>query len=141
MQWSNLVHGDISVNTVIINPSKHEVSLMGGWWYSKKIGEKLTSMPMPTFKILPNSVIHDKIAKMEIVSEQIHALGRELLGNRYGNYIELSKVNKKFAEWATNPGTDSLYDEYDTWDTKTLNSIFGPRKFIKWDLKSEEVYK
>jgi hypothetical protein len=62
------------------------------------------------------------------------------MGNRYGSYLELSKVDNKLAEWLTNAGSDNIVEEYQKWDTEILQNIFGPRKFVKWDLKKEDVY-
>jgi hypothetical protein len=140
MQWAKLISNDISVNTVLIDPTVHRVYLLGGWWYSATIGNKIKSMPLQTYKILPHSIISEGKASMNIVSEQIHALGRELMGNRTGGYLELSKINEKFAQWLTNSGFDSILEEYKIWDTATLQSMFGVRKFIKWDLTADDVY-
>jgi hypothetical protein len=140
LNYNGIVHNDISINTVVIHPGNHALGLLGGWWYYTKIGDKLTAMPANTFNILPNSVIEDRIAKISIVTEQIHALGRQMMGNRYGSYLDLSKINNKLAEWLTNAGKDNIVEEYQTWDTEILSNIFGPRKFVKWDLKKEDVY-
>ena len=140
MEWAKLISNDISTDTILIDPMTHKVFLFGGWWHSTTVGKKIKSMPLHTYNILPHSIIANGIATMNIVSEQIHALGRQLVGNRTGGYLELSKINPSFAEWLTNGGKDSIIEEYKEWDGVTLQSILGERKFIKWDLKAEDIY-
>jgi hypothetical protein len=140
LQYNELVHCDIGINTILICPEDHTIALTGGWWYSYKEGDRLHSMPSATYNILPRSIVEDKKACYEMMGEQIHSLGRQLLGNRHGSFSELSKTNKNFAEWLTNAGQSDIIKEYQTWDKQILASIFGARKFVKWDLKKEDVF-
>jgi hypothetical protein len=71
---------------------------------------------------------------------QIRAIAREMLGARYGDNLAFSKANSKFVEYITGSGGDSVIDDFIHWDTEVVDYIFGPRKFIKWELKKEEVY-
>jgi hypothetical protein len=138
--YNNLVHCDLSLNTITINPEKHSIGIIGGWNYVYKENDTIKMLPKHTYDILPRSIIENKKAITSIMTEQIHALGRELLGSRFGSYLELSKLDFKFAEWLTNAGFDNIIKEYKKWDSEILQNIFGVRKFVKWDLKKEDIY-
>jgi serine/threonine protein kinase len=140
VQYNGLVHLDISPNTILINPKTHWAGLYGGWWYCYKEGDKISKIPASTYRILPYSSISTKEASYMLMNSQIRALGRELLGNRYGDNLSLKSTESKFIEYLTQAGGDNVIDDFVQWDTKIIDSIFGARKFAKWEIKKEDVY-
>lgn len=140
IQYNDLVHLDMSVNSILINPETHWTGLYGGWWYSFSEGERITKLPASTYKVLPYSSISSKEASFGLMNVQIRALARELLGARYGDNQKFPTVEPKFVDYITSAGSESVIDDYIHWDTKAIDSIFGIRKFVKWDLKKEQVY-
>ena len=140
LQYNNIIHCGITANNILVKPCEHTIALTGGMWYTYRIGSKIKYISSEIYSILPFSVIGAKVAVPSIMSESIHALGREMLGCRNADYIQLSKTNSVFAEWLTNSGSNDIMQEYSVWDKDILYSIFGGKRFVKWDLKKEDVY-
>lgn len=64
LAFNNVVHGDITPDTLFINPKSHEVTLMGGWWNMEKgYSEKDLKDLRKTAKLLLSDYFKD-IPKM-----------------------------------------------------------------------------
>src|ERR1019366_9493031 len=119
---SKLVHHEISLDTVFINPKDHSVALLGGWWYARPSGASLKQVSKRTHGLLPWKAQLKKKATRLTDSELFRATGRELMGTRkkpkamvdYLNTVTLDNAIKNFSEWST-----------------MLEESFGPRKFTE----------
>ena len=131
LQTQKIVHNDISLDSCFINPEKHELSLFGGWWYSTKFDEKLSHLPVRTFKYLPYSVTHKKTADPLIDLECLKACGRELLGASLGP--------EPMLRWLNRAADGTAIQQYKEWED-LLNKCFGPRKFHKLELNFKQLY-
>lgn len=129
LQYANIYHSDISMDTVFISPEHHAVSLLGGWEFSGPLDSKLTLLPARTHK----NIIFEKLASSALVNALIKRTGRELYGD---------KLDKKspVGMFLTTGSTSSPVDEYRKW-MEVLEAQFGPRKFIKWSVNPNDVYK
>jgi serine/threonine protein kinase len=140
LEANNLVHLDISLNSVLINPETHWAGIYGGWWYCYKKEQTIMSLPVSTYKILPYSSIKDKKAVLSLMGIQIKALAKELLGDRFGDIHSFEGINKGLVEYLIRPGEGSLIKEFINWDKNVLDSIYGPRKYIDWRVTKEDIY-
>lgn len=133
LNFTGLVHSDISLDTYFISPEYHSGALLGGWWYSTTKGNKLSVVPKRTFELLPSEVKIDKRSIVKIDLELVKAVGRELLDS------ELDKSPEPLRMWLKSISTDKPVDEYKDWK-ETLTQSFGARKFTKMEIKPEEIY-
>lgn len=140
LHYNKQVHLDINPISCLVDPTTHHLFLFGGWWYTTGEGRKLTAMPASTYSVIPPSLLLEKKASVEMATEQIKALGRELLGNRNGTFLQLKGAEPTLAEWFTSPGSNDPYGEFATWQEKTLTKAFGKRTFVKWDIDRKTIY-
>lgn len=135
------VHGDLSPDTIFIDPREHTIGLLGGWWYGTKAGEKLTALPKRTVNHVPKSLITKKVADPTIDSYLIRVTARELLGDIHGSKLLVDKsIPDSMKAWVRGSGTDDVLSEFKDWYDKCLIESFGKRKFVELRLSAGEVY-
>jgi len=137
LQYSNLTHNDISLETVFVSPLKHTAMLLGGWWYSKPMGARMAVLPSTTIKFTPPDILKNKYADTRVDLELIKQIGRTVLGgvNRF------SDLPKPLVNFLTMPSPGSAVDDYALYRDKVLRESFGPPKFVKLDITADELYK
>ncbi len=119
--YNEVAHNDISLNTVFISMENHNVYMIGGWWYARKIGSALLALPQRTMTITKytgNLTIFNDI-------KLINNLGLSLLGNKFRK-----DVPKFLTDWLLLPNDKSPYDIKEMWGDVIINS-FKERKFFK----------
>jgi hypothetical protein len=126
MQITKKYNLDISPYTLTIDLENHSMQLLGGWWYSVDADEKLTKMPLATYKMLTNKMKDTKRASIEIVTEQIKSVMRTVLAGR--------SIPKPYENWLSLPAQENIIDEYYKWEHEVLKKIFPVRKFYKWTI-------
>lgn len=142
LDWSEVSHNAISIETVFISPLRHSGMLLGGWWYSTKKRAKLLALPESTLNILSPDQIDEKIASPEIDLDCVKAVGRELLGDGSGARLRFDKrVPPRLADALLMPSRSSALAEYREWKYEVLEDCFGKPAFIPLNLSSNELYK
>lgn len=134
--YAKIVHCDISLDTYFILPEDHSCQLLGGWWYAKKLGERITQIPARTFSLLPFEVTVNKLATPKIDGELIKACGRELLGDVSGKKL---KCPTPMSDWLNLPSNGQPIKEYENWST-VLQKSFGARRFSEMNITAETLY-
>lgn len=130
-EWAGIVHNDISLDNYFISPAGHIGSLIGGWWYAKRVGQRMVALPERTIRYAKPDCISSKKAAFSTDAELIRALGRECLGDAFGNKLVLDKsVPKAMLNWLQSPGSGNAYEDYNTWYNTVLTKSFGPRRFV-----------
>jgi len=135
LYWAGIVHSNFSLDSVFINPSTHDVALLGEWWFASRRGERLRHLPARTVHFLPWEVQVRKEATYLIDLETIRATLRELMGDITGKDIECNPLS----EWAQTPATKKPNKEYANWHS-AIKKTFGRRRFVKMALNSETLY-
>lgn len=142
MKYAGLTHNSISLDTYFISPQHHNGALLGGWWYSSKVNEKLVAVPARTITYAPHNLTSKKIASMQIDSELIRAMGRELLGDGNGSKLLSDPgIPNAMLNWLRTAGLGDPYQEYESWAKTVLKDSFGERRFVKLDIQPSDVYK
>lgn len=133
----NLMHGDIGLDSVFIQPADHRVALLGGWQFAARLGDRIKALPARSQAL----GLGPGIAKHSDTSTLIRATGIELLGSTCGgsDLIRNKAIPKPMLSWLRSVGTEKPLDEFRQWRT-VLEASFGPRKFIKMDLTAEMLY-
>lgn len=142
LEYAGLSHNDISLDTYFISPKYHSGALLGGWWYATREGERLIAVPNRTYQFMSTETKASKIAFTKTDLELIRAIGRELLGDSTGIRLnQIEGIPKPLISWLQLPSpTYSAIKDYSLWQ-KVLTDSFGPRKFVKMELTSNELYK
>ncbi len=140
-QYNSQMHAGFNLGNYFINPKEHSGELIGGWWFSHKIGEKLIALPIESVSVAPIQMLNKKIADIQLDLELIKLIGRQLLGDSSG--IKLKKDNripKPLVDWLNDCSKNKPFEAYDLWQNKVLKESFGVRRFIKMDLTINDIY-
>lgn len=129
--YTGISHNGISLNSVFIDPAKHQVFILDGWWYSSKLGKELTHLPAKTFDALPFSVKRNKKNCTAIDMYCVKQLGLELAKND-------PTTPKEMIEWlSTRP--DTPVSDYKNW-IECLVKSFGKRRFTPLRITYPDIY-
>jgi hypothetical protein len=118
---------DIAPYNITVNLDDHSLSLLGGWWYNVKENGKMSRLPLSTYSLLSNRMKETKSTSIEIVTEQIKNLMREILEGR--------DIPPVYQNWLSLPAQDDVISEYYEWEHEVMVKLFPDRKFYKWDPK------
>jgi hypothetical protein len=142
LKYAKLTHNSIGPDTFFVSPKKHSGALIGGWWYSAPLGNKLSAAPARTITYAPRDLTTKKIADFRVDSELIRATGRELLGDGGGSKLLSDPlIPNALLNWLRTPGTGDAYREYEDWVKSVLKDSFGERRFVELKVQPSDVYK
>lgn len=141
LKYAGIVHNDISPDTYFVSPEHHSGALLGGWWYSRKDGERLVALPARTMQDIDPDVLRSKTASHAVDSELVKLTGREALGSPLGSVLLKEKAAPPaILSWLNMIGTNNVFDEYKQWYEKVLKSSFGKRKFVELKVSADDIY-
>ena len=139
-QYCDIAHYGLTVDNLYIHPTNHDVFVYGGWWYAHENGLTLKAVPQKVLDNTPKSLYEDKVATTEINQNLARMVGRELCGDVSGAHLLHDKnIPKPMKDFLIYPASDNAIDDYKRW-REVLKESFGPRKFINFDITSEQLY-
>lgn len=142
LKYNGIMHGGITLENYYINPENHEGYVLGGWWYSKVLGEKLDMLSEVAVDVAPVSLINSKKAQEGLDLEMIKLAGRIMLGDSTGVYLNKNPaLPKRLVSWLRDASLGNSFKDYDIWMNDILKESFGVRRFIKMDITANDVYK
>ena len=126
LEYNGLVHPDINIDTLYINPYTHQACLYGNWW---KAGKK-------------NSL--DQSGRNILNTRQnlnaIRETAAKLLGFGSASNVEKnSDIPEALAAFIKSEPQINAYDDFAFWDNMLIKA-YGERKFVKIDTDDEKVY-
>lgn len=130
LNYSSLVHGDITADNVWIDPADHSLALLGGWWFSARAGASISKVSARTYDHLPYKVKVQKKADPLTDLELIRVIILELLNGGGDDVLRA---------WLQRPAAGTAPQVYKAWH-KLLEDVFGKRRFTVWELKQEDIY-
>lgn len=142
LDYVGICHNSISTTTVFIDPKKHAIFLLGGWWYAAKDGEKLKALPSEMIKVLPAKILDEKIAKTAYDRQAVRSVAIRCLGDSslIGMKLLIRKdIPKPMLNWLRSPSGPKAIEEYKGW-YNVLEKSFGKRQFIKFDIDVNNIY-
>jgi hypothetical protein len=140
--YTEVVHNDISLDTYFISPKYHSGALLGGWWYSRPVGEKLITVPKSSYELFPPKMLKSLTADQSLDKELIRALGRELLGDRAGNkLVSTSPAPRPMIDWLRCATSKRAVDEYTIWNSQVLIESFGSKKYVPMNITVDMIYR
>ena len=141
LDYAQLAHNAITLDSWFVSPSQHGGALLGGWWYAVRQGEPMLAAPAATVQHAPFEVMEHRRGDRRTDLELIRALGRELLGDASG--ARLARENAApppMIDWLRRPADGCAVRDYQTWMSQVLKDSFGERRFVKLDINVEELY-
>lgn len=140
LNYAKVVHLNIDLETCFISPKHHAIYLFGGWWFSKGVNHRITTLPIRTVETLSPDIFREKIAKNLIDLDMIRFLGRELLGDRAGEHLKYNKdIPPPMVRWLRASTTEDAILDYKLWKN-VLEECFGRPKFIEMSLDINLFY-
>lgn len=130
LNYANIRHNDISVETFFIEPASHRGALLGGWFYAG--APKALAVPSRTSHLisLDAAAAHDA---------QIKLMGRQLLGIPNAAKVHSSNIPAALKQWLLSAPLKSIHEAETNWK-KILKDSFGDPKFIEWKLETSKIY-
>lgn len=101
-EFSNMVHGGMSINSVFVNPRTHEAYLFGGWWNA-----------------------HPKRSEDKTDLLALRKVAKQLLGENYNASPE------EFKRFMAGKPAEDAYTDFGLWD-EVIEKGFGGHKFVKF---------
>lgn len=139
-EYAGVVHHDISPQTVFVSPKYHTITLLGGWWYARFAGEKISALPSRTIDVAPADVLRRRRADARVDLELIRQTGRELLGNAGNAPIKRDeKIPAALARWFNGATSGSAVTDYKLWKN-VLETAFGKPRFCRLDVEPNTIY-
>ena len=124
MEYSSIVHPELSIDTLYIDPYDHQASLYGGWW----------------------SAVRNQTAsggKVRTTRDNLSALretAAQVLGFPNAAVVrETDDIPKPFADFLRSEPESNAYDDFAKWDDVLIRS-YGERKFITMDTDDAQIY-
>lgn len=126
LEYNSLVHPDISVDTLYINPYTHQCSLYGNWWNVTR----------------NNSYAYN--SRSVLTTEKNLYLLRDtaayLLGFESASKIRNTPdIPRDLAKFITSRPKSNAYEDFAYWD-EMLIKAYGERKFMNMATDDEQVY-
>jgi hypothetical protein len=142
LQYAGITHNGLSIDTCFISPPHHSVSILGGWWYSARAGDRMVAAPNSTIEWGPHDLMATKKANIRTDLEIVRAIGRQLLGDISGMRLGREKAAKEaMINWLRLPASDDAIKEYGIWRNQVLQDSFGARRFVELPLTSSDIYR
>ena len=126
LEFSNLVHPQITQDTLYINPYTHQASLYGNWWNVGKCN---------TFSVQNRTRLCSSQNLLAIRNTAAALLGyqdRKLL-------CPTEDIPKPFADFLKSDPCVTAYDDFAYWDEMMIKS-YGERRFVTMDTNDERIY-
>ena len=137
-----VAHNAIALDSVFISPKFHSAALLGGWWFSARLGAPLKAATRRMTLFAPPDVMQRKVADSRTDLELIKALGRELLGDVTGvRLFKNSAVPSALANWLQMSSAQDAVGGFKEWQERVLIDAFGQREFVELALTQQELYK
>lgn len=136
-----VAHNAIGTDTVFISPQHHSSCLLGGWWFTAGLGERMLAAPQRMVLSAPPDVLQKKVGDSRTDMEMIKALGRELLGDATGvRLANDSAVPPALVDWLQLSTHQSAVATYREWQERVLIAAFGARKFVEMNITHDTLY-
>lgn len=140
LNYNDIAHNGITINNYFISPENHSGALLGGWWYSKKLKEKMLGVSSELYDVMPHLVKESKESSAMLDLEGIRLIGRTLLGDESGIQLAFDKeIPKPLSSWLREISVSNPFEEYTKWNDVIIKS-FGERKFIEMKIDKEKLY-
>ncbi len=136
LDYAELTHNDISLDTCFVSPERHAVALPGIWWFGAFTGTPLLGLPARTFGSAWD-IREEADPRLDLAL--IRQVARELLGDPTGQRFP-STVPGPLAEWSRMASSGSAREDYRQWMQEVLPGSYGARRFVALGITPDQVY-
>jgi len=141
LDYAGIVHNAITMDTVLVSPHDHTISLLGGWWYAALVHQPLHAVPAEAEAYLSAEVLQTGLSDPKVDFEMIRAVGRELLGDRGGTRLLLNKqAPDPMIDYLRLPSSGDAQKDLADWYQDVLPKSYGARRFTELNVKYSDVY-
>ena len=130
---SGFVQCGIDPENIFVSPEKHNLVIYGGWWYSKKIGEKLLGISQFVYSNAPIYCKTSGLAREDLDLQSVRSIAKKING---WNKI----LPKPIQDWENSGSSVNSVEEFSRWE-KALTASYGERKFFKSNFDYNKFYK
>jgi hypothetical protein len=142
LKFIGYTHNGLTASNYFISPRYHSGLLLGGWWYAKKVGDKLVALPKAAIQVADPDIIKSKIAHPSLDLAMIRQLGLNCLGDPSGiNLLHSNDVPKPLINYLRSYHGDDAYKDYHHWQKKVLFPSFGERRFVEMKVEISDIFK
>ena len=139
---NDLVHCGICLNNCFVSLEHHGLSLLGGWQFGVKNGNKMIGTTREIFENLPPLTKDKKIANFMIDVDASKMLVKKLLNAN--TFLQLKNIcSEDMAEFLshTKNSPNLALDELKNWET-ARSKTFPEHKFVKIkEIGPDDVFK
>lgn len=140
LEWSGLTHNAISEENVYVSPSDHRVSLLGGWFFARPVGQSFIGLPFRSIDYARNYILKEKVANYTLDVLLIKRLIIELSGeDTIDKFSKRLDIPQEYTRWLLDRHEGKAFDIYQSW-FDTLAKAFGKRRFAKLDVMPNLIY-
>ncbi len=139
MEFSQLVHGAIAPETVLIDPAKHSVRLASGWAFVTKRAERPIALPGRTLSLVPRMAIKGQPAESRMDLDLIRQTVRDALGDPRGTAGGVASLPTQVGSWLAMPPAETAVEDYAAWQ-RALESGWGKRRFVDYPVRAADIY-
>lgn len=135
-EWTQIMHGSISIENLWVDLDHHRIGIFGGWEYSRKYGDRLLALPSKSAKFLSDEPIAGPNIDRDCIRETI----LELFGVKSAGALRMNKsVPASVIDFLSVPFRKSAIAVYQEWENKR-DKGFGPRKFRHFKYNIDQLY-
>lgn len=138
--YTGVVHNGIRQSNCYVSPKLHTIFVGGGWWYTTKTGQPMLGTSKDIFEVMPVSAKSTKTSSIVTDIESVKLLGRQLLGDQNCRTLAMSNLAPAaFIDFLVSGSDNDPLKEMTKWDN-ALESAYGKRHFIAWEVTKEQIY-
>ena len=130
--YSDIVLNGFTEENLFINPDKHSIHVYGGWWYATKNLDPMIGTCRKVYSVMDSKTKTIKKSSFLTDIESVRAICRRLVESK-------TDIPKQILDWINAGSIENTIVEYERWDN-ALNKAYGPRKFVKFEAKPEDIY-
>lgn len=127
LDFNGLVHNGITLDNCYCSPQHHSIILNGGWWYTTKVGAKMTGTTSEVLQVMSVETKTKKQSSHQTDLNAIKDVGRRLVGGSYNKFPKAAK------EWFLKAESEP-FDAYEDWEKVLVSKDgFVQRKFQEFE--------
>lgn len=137
LAFAGLTHNDIGPHSLFVDPARHGLALLDGWWYAAPAGARLLGLPRRTLEALPPWLAGGPTAEPRLDLVRVRSLALDLLGP--GATTDPG-VPAALLEWCFQAPEGDAFADFRAWRTRWLPACYGPPTFAELPVTAAAVY-
>lgn len=132
LKVSDIVHNGLEPANLFINPKNHTISLLGGWQYAVKSGQKINGVSREIFDLMSSKARSTGIATSETDIESIRRMLQKIVQGK-------DDIPVPVMDWIVKESSEDALHEFVLWDA-ALEKAYGSRKFKVFSAEADKIY-